>query len=314
MTHGTNSVTQSALTIDRRRFLATTAGLAMTAPASIALAKTDNPLASLKNEVGITTSSFSRHLVASPGKGQFSLTDLPRIMRDELDLRVIDLNTTSLGETSTAWLDKVKAAVDKAGCVMINLKMNQRGLDMNSPDDGIRRKALNTYKRSIDAASHLGIPWARPLPLKQTPDMNTHIASYRELADYGAERNVRLLVENYQWMESDPQSVASLVKAIGRDVSACPDTGNWADNKTRYAGLAASFPLAVTCDFKAKALGKSGQHPQYDLKRCFTIGDDAGFHGPWCLEHANPNRRILFRELAMLRDMLRSWIKETETR
>jgi hypothetical protein len=314
----TNSVTAKRLPIARRNFLAMAASVVACSAAKAlgkpTLGKSDDLLGPLKDEVGITTSSFSRHLVARPGDKQFSLIDLPRIMRDELDMRVIDLNTTSLGETNPAWLDKVRHAVDKAGCVMINLKMNQKGLDMNSPDRDIRNKALTVYKRSIDAASHLGIPYARPLPLKPTPDMKIHVDSYRQLADFGAARNVRMLVENYAWMESDPQSVVKLIAAIDRDVAACPDTGNWADNETRYAGLAASFPQAVTCDFKAKALSKTGEHPQYDLRRCFDIGTAAGFRGPWCLEHANADRDVLLRELAMIRDMLRGWIKDAASR
>lgn len=310
MTHETNSVTRPADRVTRRDFLATTVASTVAGSTATVFGKSENDADALKDQVGITTSSLSGHLVARPNARQFSLTDLPRIMRDDLDMRVIDLNTSSLGPTSPAWLDKVKSAVDEAGCIMINLKMNQRGLDMNSPAAGIRKKALQTYKRSIDAASHLGIRWARPLPLKQTPDMKIHIASYRELAEYGAQRDVQLLVENYAWMESDPQSVVKLIKAIDRDVVACPDTGNWANNETRYAGLAATFPLAVTCDFKARALGKQGEHPLYDLKRCFTIGHTAGFKGPWCLEHANSDRDTLFRELTMLRNMLRGWMKE----
>jgi hypothetical protein len=216
MIQETNPVTWPAQTIDRRQFLAASVASTITCSASTVLAKPPEAAGSLKNQIGITTSSFSGHLVAKPNVKQFSLTALPRLMRDELDMRVIDLNTTSLGQSSPAWLDKVKAAVDDAGCVMINLKMNQHGLDMNSPDAKVREHALQTYKRSIDDASHLGIPWARPLPLKQTPDMKIHVASYQELADYGAERNVRLLVENYAWMESDPQSVVKLIKAIDR--------------------------------------------------------------------------------------------------
>jgi hypothetical protein len=314
MTQETVSITRQNFPVSRRQFLATASAAALACSPVTAFGKSDAPLASLKNEVGVTTSSFSRHLVATPGSRQFSMLELPNIMRDELDMRVIDLNTSSLGATSGAWLDKVKTAVEKAGCGMINLKMNQKGLDMNSPDRDIRNKALDTYKRSIDAASHLGIPWARPLPLKQTPDMKIDVASYRELADYGAERNVRLLVENYLWMESDPQSVVKLIKAIDRDVAACPDTGNWANNETRYAGLAASFPLAGTCDFKARTLSKTGEHKLYDLKRCFSIGHAAGFRGPWCLEHANPDRDVLFRELTMLRGMLHRWTKEATTK
>ena len=73
------------------------------------------------------------------------------------------------------------------------------------------------------------------------------------------------------------------------------------------------MPLAVTCDFKARALSPKGEHKLYDLKRCFQIGWDAGFRGPWCLEHANPKRPQLFAELTMLRDMLRRWMKQAKS-
>jgi len=76
----------------------------------------------------------------------------------------------------------------------------------------------------------------------------------------------------------------------------------------RYAGLARTFPLAVTCDFKARELGKKGEHILYDLERCFQIGWKAGFRGPWCLEHAHRDRKQLFRELGLLRDTLRKWM------
>jgi arylsulfatase A-like enzyme len=106
--------------------------------------------------------------------------------------------------------------------------------------------------------------------------------------------------------KADPE----LIEAVGKNIAACPDTGNWADNEVRYQGLAASFPKAVTCDFKARQLGPVGQHAAYDLKRCFTIGWEAGFRGPWCLEHAHKDRATLFRELGLLRDLLRRWMRE----
>ncbi|MCB9875113.1 MAG: TIM barrel protein [Planctomycetaceae bacterium] len=265
----------------------------------------------LAREVGITTSSFSGHLVAKPDVGQFSMLELPRVMRDELDMHVIDLNTSSLASLDAAYLDRCRDAAEKAGCVFTNLKMNQRDVNMNSPDEVIRTRAIDIYKASIGAASRLGCRWARPLPLPERPDMKIHVASYQELADYGAERNVEMLVENYGWMQGDPNSVLTLTEAIGRNVAPCPDTGNWNDNETRYEGLAKTFPTAATCDFKAKTLGPDGEHAAYDLRRCFEIGWKAGFRGPWCLEHANRERAILFRELAMLRDMLRNWMTAT---
>ena len=171
---------------------------------------------------------------------------------------------------------------------------------------------MREYKRSIDVAARLGCRWARPLPTPTLSDRRQHVASYQDLADYAAERKVQMLVENFGWMESAADSVADLVKDVGRNVAACPDTGNWKTNAIREAGLKRTFPLAVTCDFKAKTLGPGGEHAAYDLKACFEIGWDAGFRGPWCLEHAHRDRKSLFRELAMLRDQLRRWSKDRQ--
>jgi hypothetical protein len=295
------------MTCTRRDFLAA-CSIGVFGEALAATADEKSVQLNLTRQVGVTTSSFARHLTVKPRAGEFTLLELPRIMRNELDMRVIDLNTSSLASFEAGYLDRCREAAEKAGCVFTNLKMNQRGLNMDSRRQDERTKSLTEYKRTIDAGARLGVRWVRPLPNKERPDLAIHAASYRELADYAAPRKVQLLVENYGWMESDPQSVPQVIKAVGRNIAACPDTGNWSNNQVRYDGLARAFPLAVTCDFKARELGPKGEHVLYDLERCFRIGWDAGFRGPWCLEHAHADRKALFRELALLRDMLRQWM------
>jgi hypothetical protein len=230
-------------------------------------------------------------------------------VRDELGLRVIDLNTTTLGSLEEDHLDRFRAAVEKAGCILTNLKMNYANLELGSIDPALRQRALAEYKKAIDAAARLGMRWARPLPSQARPDLPAYVASFRELADFAHERGIGMLVENYGWMQSDPDAIPRLIEVVGRGLAACPDTGNWSSAETRRDGLARSFPLAVTCDFKARELGPQGEHAAYDLRSCFQAGWDAGFRGPWCLEHAHRDRRQLFRELGLLRDMLRRWME-----
>jgi len=182
---------------------------------------------------------------------------------------------------------------------------------MGSTNKEERDKAVAEYKKSIDVAAHLGLRWARPLPRAEAPDRKKYVNSYKELANYAGERNVEMLVENFGWMQDDPNSVVDLIKEVGPNVKACPDTGNWDSKKLRVEGLKRTFPIAVTCDFKARALGPKGEHPLYDLKQCFDIGWKAGFRGPWCFEHANNDTDVLFRELHLLGDMLRKWMKES---
>ena len=263
----------------------------------------------LTDEVGITTSSFGGLVKADPGDGQISLFDLPRIMREELDMRVLDINTTTLGSLEPDHVDRLREAAERVGCQITNLKLNQRGLQLGSPDPAVREHALSVYRQSIDAAARLGARWARPHCSQDRPDAEILVNGLQELADYAASNGIGLLVENGGWMASDPESVPELIHAVGRNFAASPDTGSWEDD-VRYEGLARAFPLAVTCDYKAWDLGPNGEHEPYDLHRCFAIGREAGFRGPWCLEHPNRDRDALFRELAMLRDMLRRWTEE----
>ncbi len=294
------------MNMTRRGFLAgCVAGLAGGQLAAAAETK-----AELAREVGITTSSLGGHVALKPNAEQFSLFDLPGVLRESLDMRVIDLNTTTLGEAGPAELDRFRNAAEKAGCFLTNLKMNQRDLNMDSPDAAVRSHAIREYKRSIDVAARLGCRWARPLPRAEEPDWETHVAGYRELADYAGEKGVEMLVENFGWMQDDPDALPRLVAAIGSNVAASPDIGNWDSDELRFQGLEKAFPLAVTCDFKARGLTADGTHYKYDLRRCFEIGWKAGFRGPWCLEHTHPDRAILFRELSLLRNGLRVWMNE----
>jgi hypothetical protein len=267
---------------------------------------------SLVGEVGITTSSLSGHVAATAGPGRVTLLEWPRVLREELDLRVLDLNTSSLASTRPAYLERLRTAANDAGCVITNLKMNQRDLNLDSVDREVRERSLREYERSIDVAAELGARWARPLPRRERPAVALHVDSLKRLRDHCAKRELTLLIENFGWMEPDPNSVVALLDAVGEGVAACPDTGNWPDEETRAAGLGATFPRAVTCDFKFREVNAEGEHGAWDLERCFTIGHAAGFRGPWCLEHANVDRAALFHELALVRDRLRAWTRAAE--
>jgi hypothetical protein len=296
--------------VGRREFLGIAAATAACAVCADNAAAEGKVWASLRGEIGITTGSFVRHLSPSAEAGKLRLLDLPRIMREELDMRVIDLMTATLVSLEPAYLEQLRSAAEKAGCVLTNLKMNLQNLDLGSEDEDTRRHAIGEFKRTIEAAAILGVRWVRPLPGNRRPQLATLAKSYRELIDHAAPHGISLLVENFGWLSSDVDAVPELIKAIGAGVAAQPDTGNWANNDVRYSGLAKAFPLAATCDFKFMALAADGSHAAYDLKRCFDIGWEAGFRGPWCFEHQHPVLAVLMRDFGVMRDRLREWMGE----
>lgn len=286
-------------TLSRRSFLQSTLGGAIAAPL-LAQGTSANPLA---REVGITTGSFARHLAAK----RVDLLDFPKIMRDELGMKVIDLMTACVPSFEPGYLDRFKNEAEKCGCVITNLKMNLKESDYDSPDATVRAAAIKDFKSKIDAAARLGTRWVRPAPGAKKPDMAIHLASLKEMIDHAKLLKIQVLIENNAWMSSDPDAIPTIVKALP-ELGVQPDTGNWKSNDIRYAGLAKAFPLAVSCDFKAFTLGADGSHEAYDLKRCFQIGWDAGFRGPWCIEHFNDDVKSLWKEMVMIKEMLKKWM------
>jgi hypothetical protein len=299
------SSSQHPKTSRRKALCALSAALAMGA-GRLDAAPPQRP--ALARQLGVTTGSFSRHLSTQKEPGKLRLLDLPKIMREQLDLRVIDLMTATLPSLDHDYLKQLREAAQREGCLLTNLKMNQRGLDLGHESADKRQQAIAEYKGTIEAAEVLGVQWVRPLPGPRRPDLRILAAAYRELIDFAAPRGISLLIENFGWLASDPAAIPDIVEAVGPGLAAQPDTGNWSNNMVRYEGLTRAFPYAASCDFKARPLGPEGEHAEYDLKRCLDIGWDSGFRGPWCFEYQHPDLPELLRGLGILRDRLREWI------
>ena len=297
------------LSINRRRFALIGGASISCAPATYSAETPRRDHVDVTGLIGVTTGSFSRHLSATAKPGKLVMLDLPRIMRDELDLQVLDLMTATLPSTEPDYLDRLRQRAEDAGCVITNLKMNQKNVDMGSRQPDVRKHAVAVYKRSIDAAARLGCRWVRPLPRVEQPDVRAYVDSYRELIDYAGRQDISLLIENFGWIKNDAGAIPRMIAAVGNGLSASVDTGNWTDD-VRYEGLARAFPHAVTCDFKAFTLGPNNEHPKYDLKRCFQIAWEAGFRGPWCFEHFHPKLDELLKGLTKLRRMIQAWVAE----
>jgi hypothetical protein len=268
----------------------------------------------LPDYVGVNTASFSRHLRATEAAQRIDVYDLPRLVREDLDIRVLDVVSTMLNTREHPPLEKFRAAAESAGCVITNLKVNLPDLRFDSEDAGARRHALDEYKRWIDAAAVLGARWLRPFPAATPPRWETLVASLDELADYAATRDITVLIENYRWLDRVPDAIPRLIAALSGRVAAQPDTFNWVDDATRRSGLAQAFPHAVSCDFKVRDLGPDFEHPAYDLRTSFNLGYEAGFRGPWCIEHLDPDKERLLRNLTWIARQLRAWTAAADAR
>ncbi len=306
-----NKMFSSNLAFERRNLLfggVVGVAVAISAPLVQALAPTGRSPTDLQGQVGLTVGSFQKHYASTVEREKLRLIDLPKRMKNELGMRVLDLMTASFPSMERPFLDELRNEAIKNDCIITNLKMNQPDVDIGSSDSEERQRSLQVYRETIDAAEVLGCRWVRPLPKSKLSSWEGYVDSYRHLIDYAKPKGISILVENYGWMKDDANAIPSLIRAVGEGIDAAPDTGNWTD-AVRYEGLKKAYPLAVTCDFKAFALDENGNHPQYDLKKCFDLGREAGFNGPWCIEHFNDKLPMLFDEILKIKEMILAWQK-----
>jgi len=259
-----------------------------------------------EDEIGITTGGFDHQRE----RGELTLENLPDFLNSELGMRLIDVNTLWFTSFREAYVRACRDVASASGCVFTNLKVNHPIGDLYDKNVDLAALAMTEAQQMVDVAEQLGAKWVR-FNLPQPETLIGDLSAHRQLAEYAAGKSVSLVVENGGWMRARADSIALGLAAIGDHAVAGPDTGNWND-EVRDSGLAQSFPQAATCDFKVFDLDADGRHAKYDLRRCFDIGHETGYRGPWLLEHWHEDTSALVRDLLLLRDQLRSWMSEVD--
>jgi len=297
--------------LKRREFLSSGAAgiLAGIAGSAVCSDAAEPERRSLEGMIGITTGGLDYQRI----NRKLTAFTLPAFMREELDMQLIDFNTRWLESYDQSYIERVRAAAEQADCFFSNLKVNHKFGDLCSQDADERKLAMTNARQQVNVAKMLGARWIRFSVPKVGPDDDVkQVAAHRELASFAGEHGIQLLVENGGWLKSDPDSIVRVVEAIGHNVAAGPDTGNW-DDDVRYEALTKSFPGAVTCDFKVFDLDADYRHKNYDIRRCFDISWKAGFRGPWAIEHWNDDNKAYARETTWLRDQLTNWMAVSRT-
>lgn len=227
-----------------------------------------------------------------------TLLDVPARLA-ALGIHTMEVCHFHLPANDSDYLADLRGAIEAAGVEMWSLLVDDG--DITHPENGNRDKEW--VAGWIDAAAALGAKRARVIAGKQPPTEETlerSRAALSELADYAAERNVRLVTENWFPLLSRPQPVHWLLEALDGAVGFNFDFGNWG-GPTKYDDLAAIAPLAETshakCDYPAP-----GQPDTEDFTRCLEITRAADYSGPYTL--VNADRADLWNSLAAQRDLI----------
>jgi sugar phosphate isomerase/epimerase len=242
--------------------------------------------------IGIATWSF-RHLMAAgrsanmppAERAVMTAIDAPKFVREELGLRQLEIIINHLDERTVAYAEKVRAAADKAGVQFINFQL---GGQMSAPDAAARAKSIDEIKEGMRIAAALGSPTVRAdVGGRQGESLDLTITadSYKQLVEFGSTIGVMPMPENHGGHSTDPDTLASIMKAVDPRVRAIVDWGNFrVENQAQriestrkllsFVGLISAKFDRFDADYR----------PSYDVAELVRLVEGSGYKGKYSIE------------------------------
>ena len=170
--------------------------------------------------------------------------------------------------------------------------------DLASSDENTRSEAIANHKLWIDAANQMGCSAVR-LNLFGESDPEKWVAnsilSLTDLADYAADKNINVIVENHGRLSSNVPVLMKVINGTGKsNCGTLPDFGNFSIAEEGYGSLfdgsCKEFydPYKGVSEMIVKAFGVSaksydfdeeGNETTLDYNRLIKIVKDAGYKG-----------------------------------
>jgi sugar phosphate isomerase/epimerase len=170
--------------------------------------------------------------------------------------------------------------------------------DLASSDENTRSEAIANHKLWIDAANQMGCSAVR-LNLFGESDPEKWVAnsilSLTDLADYAADKNIDVIVENHGRLSSNVPVLMKVINGTGKsNCGTLPDFGNFCIAEEGYGSLfdgsCKEFydPYKGVSEMIVKAFGVSaksydfdeeGNETTLDYNRLIKIVKDAGYKG-----------------------------------
>ena len=237
-------------------------------------------------EIESTTNEYRDKKV--PG---MDLRDFAVKVRERFGVPGVEPLSAHFSSTDERYLKGFRAAIEKAGIHVVNIPVDNEHSYYDA-DAATRKLTVENGKKWVDVAVVLGSPSVRTsiAPANNSnPDVERTAESLRELAEYAADRNVLVNLENDNLVSEDAFFIIKVVEKVNLPhLHALPDfcnSMNSGDEKFGYAALTAMFGKAYNiCHVKDSELGEGGKIVRVDLKKAFEILRASQFKGYCSME------------------------------
>jgi sugar phosphate isomerase/epimerase len=218
------------------------------------------------------------------------LTEFPAMVREKFNVRNVELLDSHFESLEPTYLSTLRNAVEKAGCHVINLPVNVQA-SLYDPDAGQRKTGVDHAKKWVDAAVLLGSPSIR-VHIQGVngvkPDVGRTADSLRTVADYGAQKNVLINLENDDIATEDAFFLVKVIEQVNSPwLHGLPDFCNSmlkGDEKYNYDAVAAMFQHAYNISHVKDSEMDNGKLFRIDVGKTFAIAKQSGYRGYFSME------------------------------
>lgn len=219
------------------------------------------------------------------------LKDFGAMVVQKFGLHNIEPLSFHFRSTDPAYLVEFRAATEKAGAHVINLPVDSR-TSLYDPDTDKRKKAVDVTKEWIGIAAVVGSPGIRRNlsgSRDVKPDVGRTVEGLKEVADFGAQKNVVINLENDNNFTEDPFFLVEVFEKVGSPyLRALPDFCNSMlthDQEFNNRAMEAMFKHAYGISHVKDSEGSGkDKFVTVDVAKCFEIAKAAGYRGYFSME------------------------------
>jgi sugar phosphate isomerase/epimerase len=218
------------------------------------------------------------------------LTEFGAEVVKKFNVHNIEPHSRHFRSLDSEYLGRFREALQKAGLKAVNIAVD--GSDsFYDETPAIRKKAVAYGRTWVDVAVAIGCPSIRThIEGKSLPNLQRTVESLREIASYGAEKNVVINLENDDLVSEDVFFIVKVIEAVdSRYLHALPDFANsmlTGDADFNYRAVQEMFQHAYCiCHVKDGETGDGGKEFSIDMAKTFGILKASGYRGYLSMEY-----------------------------
>jgi sugar phosphate isomerase/epimerase len=244
---------------------------------------------SARDRLAVASYPF-RNFMDRPGHPGIKLTAFAAMVAEKFGIHNIEPLNSHFPSTQPAYLDELRKAVSEARAHVVNIPANV-GASFYDPDSARRAKAVAGGRKWIDVAAAIASPSVR-LHIQEArgakPSVPLAADSLKQVAEYGASRNIMVNLENDDLDTEDAFFLVKVIEAVDSPwLRGLPDFGNSmmrGDEAFNYRAVDAMFRHAYNIAHVKDSEVDNGKVFRVSMAKTFAIAKAAGYRGYFSME------------------------------